>query len=70
MIHKFLCLREYFITVLYLLLLFDCINSYIGRRLKKRQFRALWIQTINAGVRQYLIIAFNPFASLLFNVIS
>ena len=27
--------------------------AYIGRKLKKRQFRALWIQRINAGVRQH-----------------
>lgn len=26
--------------------------SYIGRKQKKRNFRALWIQRINAGVRQ------------------
>lgn len=27
--------------------------AYIGRKLKKRDFRKLWIQRINAGVRQY-----------------
>ena len=27
--------------------------AYIGRKQKKRHFRALWIQRINAGVRQY-----------------
>jgi len=27
--------------------------AYIGRKLKKRQFRALWIQRINAAVRQH-----------------
>jgi large subunit ribosomal protein L20 len=27
--------------------------AYIGRKLKKRDFRALWIQRINAGVRQH-----------------
>ena len=27
--------------------------SYIGRKQKKRQFRALWIVRINAGARQY-----------------
>lgn len=27
--------------------------SYIGRKQKKRNFRALWIQRINAGSRQY-----------------
>lgn len=26
-------------------------NAYIGRRLKKRNFRSLWIQRINAAVR-------------------
>ena len=26
--------------------------AYIGRKLKKRQFRALWIQRINAAVRE------------------
>lgn len=27
--------------------------SYIGRKQKKRNFRALWIQRINAATRQY-----------------
>jgi large subunit ribosomal protein L20 len=27
--------------------------AYIGRKLKKRDFRALWIQRINAGVREH-----------------
>lgn len=27
--------------------------AYVGRKLRKRDFRALWIQRINAGVRQY-----------------
>jgi len=27
--------------------------AYIGRKQKKRQFRALWIVRINAGARQY-----------------
>ena len=27
--------------------------AYRDRRVKKREFRALWIQRINAGVRQY-----------------
>jgi large subunit ribosomal protein L20 len=27
--------------------------SYIGRKQKKRNFRALWIQRINAGARQH-----------------
>ena len=28
-------------------------HNYVGRKLKKRNFRALWIQRINAGARQY-----------------
>ena len=28
-------------------------HAYVGRRLKKRDFRRLWIQRINAGVRQH-----------------
>ena len=27
--------------------------AYIGRKQKKRNFRSLWIQRINAGARQY-----------------
>lgn len=27
--------------------------AYVGRKLKKRQFRSLWIQRINAGARQH-----------------
>ncbi|MBL8548851.1 MAG: 50S ribosomal protein L20 [Hyphomonadaceae bacterium] len=27
--------------------------AYIGRKLKKRNFRALWIQRINAAVREF-----------------
>ncbi len=27
--------------------------AYIGRKIKKRDYRALWIQRINAAVRQY-----------------
>ena len=27
--------------------------AYIGRKLKKRQFRAIWIQRINAAVREH-----------------
>lgn len=27
--------------------------SYVGRKLKKRNFRSLWIQRINAGLVQY-----------------
>lgn len=28
-------------------------HAYVGRRLKKRNFRQLWIARINAGTRQY-----------------
>jgi large subunit ribosomal protein L20 len=28
-------------------------HAYDGRRLKKRDFRALWIQRINAGAREH-----------------
>ncbi len=28
-------------------------NSYVGRRLKKRDFRKLWITRINAGIREH-----------------
>jgi large subunit ribosomal protein L20 len=28
-------------------------HAYIGRKLKKRNFRALWIQRINAAVREH-----------------
>ena len=27
--------------------------AYVGHKLKKRQFRSLWIQRINAGARQH-----------------
>jgi large subunit ribosomal protein L20 len=27
--------------------------AYVGRKQKKRDYRSLWIQRINAGVRQY-----------------
>jgi large subunit ribosomal protein L20 len=27
--------------------------AYVGRKLRKRQFRSLWIQRINAGSRQH-----------------
>ena len=27
--------------------------AYVGRKNKKRDYRALWIQRINAGVREY-----------------
>lgn len=29
------------------------VYSYIGRKNKKRDYRSLWIQRINAGVREY-----------------
>lgn len=29
------------------------VYAYTGRKQKKRNFRALWIQRINAGVREY-----------------
>lgn len=38
--------------------------SYIGRKLKKRDFRSLWIQRINAGVRKYGI-SYSKFINLL-----
>ena len=28
-------------------------HAYVGRKLKKRDFRALWIQRINAAARQH-----------------
>lgn len=28
-------------------------NSFVGRKLKKRDFRALWIMRINAGAREH-----------------
>jgi large subunit ribosomal protein L20 len=28
-------------------------HAYVGRKLRKRNFRALWIQRINAAVREY-----------------
>ena len=28
-------------------------HNYVGRKLRKRNFRALWIQRINAAVREY-----------------
>lgn len=38
--------------------------SYIGRKLKKRNFRSLWIQRINAGISQYGI-SYSVFINLL-----
>ena len=31
----------------------DCHYAYIGRNLKKRQFRAIWIRRLNAAVREH-----------------
>ena len=28
-------------------------HAYVGRKLRKRNFRALWIQRINAAVREH-----------------
>ena len=28
-------------------------HAYVGRKLKKREWRALWIQRINAGTREH-----------------
>ena len=28
-------------------------HNYVGRKLRKRNFRALWIQRINAAAREY-----------------
>ena len=30
-------------------------HAYVGRKLRKRNFRALWIQRINAAVREHWI---------------
>lgn len=38
--------------------------SYQGRKQKKRNFRALWIQRINAGTRQYGL-SYSKFIGLL-----
>jgi large subunit ribosomal protein L20 len=38
--------------------------AYVGRKQKKRNFRALWIQRINAGVRQYGL-SYSKFIGLL-----
>ncbi|WGH25685.1 MAG: 50S ribosomal protein L20 [Candidatus Shikimatogenerans bostrichidophilus] len=37
------------------------VNSYIGRKIKKRNFRTLWIQRINAYVRKYANISYSKF---------
>jgi len=39
-------------------------HNYIGRKLKKRNFRALWIQRINAAVREYGL-TYSQFIALL-----
>lgn len=38
--------------------------AYVGRKIKKRDFRSLWIQRINASVRQYGI-SYSEFIALL-----
>ena len=38
--------------------------AYRDRKVKKREFRALWIQRINAGVRQYEL-SYSKFMGLL-----
>lgn len=38
--------------------------AYVGRKQKKRNFRALWIQRINAGTRQYGL-SYSKFIGLL-----
>lgn len=38
--------------------------AYIGRKLRKRDFRKLWIQRINAAVRQYGL-SYSKFVNLL-----
>jgi large subunit ribosomal protein L20 len=40
------------------------VYSYQGRKQKKRNFRALWIQRINAGARQYGL-SYSKFIGLL-----
>lgn len=37
------------------------INSYIGRKQKKRFFRSLWIQRINASVKKYYNMSYSRF---------
>jgi large subunit ribosomal protein L20 len=39
-------------------------HNYIGRKLKKRNFRALWIQRINAAVREHGL-TYSQFIALL-----
>lgn len=40
------------------------VYAYTGRKLKKRNFRALWIQRINAGVREHDL-SYSQFMGLL-----
>jgi large subunit ribosomal protein L20 len=39
-------------------------HNYVGRKLKKRNFRALWIQRINAAVREHGL-TYSQFIALL-----
>ena len=39
-------------------------HAYVGRKLRKRNFRALWIQRINAAVREHGL-TYSRFISLL-----
>ena len=39
-------------------------HNYVGRKLRKRNFRALWIQRINAAVREYGL-TYSQFIALL-----
>ncbi|MDH3004260.1 MAG: 50S ribosomal protein L20 [Candidatus Shikimatogenerans sp. JK-2022] len=41
------------------------LNSYIGRKNKKRYFRRLWIIRINAYIRKYSNISYSKFINLL-----
>lgn len=41
------------------------VNSYIGRKNKKRSFRILWIQRINAYVRKFGNISYSNFIFLM-----
>lgn len=39
--------------------------SYIGRKQKKRYFRSLWIQRINAASRKYKNISYSKFINII-----
>ncbi|MDH3004484.1 MAG: 50S ribosomal protein L20 [Candidatus Shikimatogenerans sp. JK-2022] len=41
------------------------LNSYIGRKLKKRDFRKLWIIRINAYVRKFSNLSYSKFINIL-----